>query len=172
MITLHILITGGTLDKDYDEISGALTFPQTHLPQILSQARTTRPIELTELMHKDSLEMTNADREHILNTCIHSPHRHILITHGTDTMVETAQYIMNNQLKLKEKTIVLTGAMRPFALGQSDALFNLGTAFGFLNPTKNAKIPSPEGIFIAMNGQIFSGDEVKKNRKKGIFESL
>ena len=167
---MHILITGGTLDKAYDEIEGELSFPESHLLQMLQQARNTHPVELTELMRKDSLEMTHEDRQQILNACIASPHHKILITHGTDTMVETAQYLIDHQAKLKNKTIVITGAMRPFSLGYSDALFNLGTAFGFLNAAKNAKIPSPEGIFIAMNGQVFVGNQVQKDRAKGIFK--
>ena len=165
MNVLQILVTGGTLDKAYHELTGELYFPETHLPQMLKEARLTRTFDLKVLMQKDSLEMTLADREMTLQACIDSPSEQILITHGTDTMGETADFLSQHRAALTDKTIVLTGAMRPYSFGRSDALFNLGTACGFLAQDNQTK-----GIFIAMNGQIFEAGKVQKNRQKGIFE--
>lgn len=167
MKPLQIFITGGTLDKAYHEPTGELYFPETHLPKMLAEAHLTRLFDLEVLMQKDSLEMTQADREKILMACEKTPAEQILITHGTDTMVATALFLQQHLSQLKRKTVVLTGAMRPYSFSASDALFNLGTACGFF-----AKTPSPAGIFIAMNGQIFEADKVQKNRQKGVFEAI
>jgi len=170
MKPIQIFITGGTLDKAYHEQTGTLYFPNSHLPQMLKEARLQRPFEITVLMQKDSLDMTQADRETLLTACQNSPAEQILITHGTDTMVNTAQFLqqaINFSEPSNHKTIILTGAMRPYSFSQSDALFNLGTAFGFF-----AKNPSPAGVFIAMNGQIFSANKVQKNQQAGIFEAI
>ncbi len=167
MKLLQIFITGGTLDKAYHELTGELYFPETHLSKMLAEAHLTRPFDLEVLMQKDSLEMTQADREKILMACENTPAEQILITHGTDTMVETALFLQQHSAVLKGKTVVLTGAMRPYSFSASDALFNLGTACGFF-----AKNPSPAGIYIAMNGQIFEAGKVQKNRQKGVFEAI
>ena len=157
---IRIIITGGTFDKDYDELHGSLVFRRTHLPQILKQIRCTVPIvvELNQLI--DSLEMGPDNRRQILASCRKSRERHILITHGTDTMVETARLLGEAGLA---KTIVLTGAMVPYAMGNSDAIFNLGCGLA-------AAQLQPEGVYIAMNGRIFSWDRVRKNYEQGTFE--
>jgi L-asparaginase len=181
--SILILVTGGTLDKEYDELTGALVFPETHLTQMLQQARCTLPIEVKVLMQKDSLEMTDDDRDKILHACKASSHLAIVITHGTDTMTQTACHLLANGDQLTGKRIVLTGAMRPYALGRSDALFNLGTALAFAqnppqqlssagNIVENAKIPSPARVGIAMNGRYFPADRVEKDYKKGVFKAI
>ncbi|TXK94678.1 asparaginase [Methylococcaceae bacterium HT4] len=159
---IQIIITGGTLDKHYNELNGELDFPETHIPEMLKQARCSVDIEMQLLMLKDSLEMTEADRDKIKQSCIATDAQQILITHGTDTMVETARCLaaMPN-----DKTIVLIGAMIPYAIKQSDALFNLGSAI-------TAVQLLPAGIYITMNGQVFDWDKVRKDRKAGEFQSL
>lgn len=163
-MSLLLLVTGGTLDKDYLATSGELSFSDTHLPQMLAQAQVTLDIEIETLMLKDSLEMTEQDRQQILQACQNSSANQVVITHGTDTMTDTADYL-NDHFQSLEKTIVLTGAMRPHKLVNSDALFNLGTAI-------MAAQTSKPGIFIAMNGQLFDAGNVRKNRTKGLFEAL
>ncbi len=157
---IHLLITGGTLDKDYDAITGELTFPGTCVPAMLEQARSTVALESTVLMQKDSLEMGDHDRAQILHACRQSPHERIVITHGTDTMTETARHLATAGL---HKVIVLTGAMRPHRLGRSDALFNLGAAI-------MAAQLAPVGVWIAMNGQLLPANQAQKNRQLGRFE--
>lgn len=156
---IAILATGGTFDKEYNEISGALYFKKTHLQEMLSMGRCRLTVRVQVTMMKDSLEMTEADRRRILEACRACEEARIVITHGTDTMVETARFLEGN---LPGKTIVLTGAMIPYTFGSSDGLFNLGSALSF------AQVLS-EGVFIAMNGRFFSARQVRKDRKRGIF---
>jgi L-asparaginase len=159
---VRILIAGGTFDKEYDEITGKLYFKDTHIPEMLKLGRCRLDVQIRTVMMIDSLEMTDSDRELILDHCRKSPEDKIVITHGTDTMVETAQMLAK---KIKEKTIVLTGAMIPYAFGSSDGLFNLGSALSFVQAL-------PPGVYIAMNGKCFSWDKVQKNRERGEFEEV
>lgn len=159
--SIDLLITGGTLDKDYAPLTGELIFDHTHLPSMLQQANCTLAIQTQVVMLKDSLDMTLEDREQLNQLCEQAGSR-IVITHGTDTMVDTAIHLQSNP-SLHHKTIILTGAMRPFKLGQSDALFNLGAALMACQLTN-------KGIFISMNGQLFAADQVQKNRQIGVFE--
>ena len=156
---IQIFITGGTLDKRYNELNGKLSVPETQLPAMLKQARCTAEIDLQPLMLKDSLEMTDKDREDIKQSCISSNAQQIIITHGTDTMVETAKHLAES---IKDKTIVLVGAMVPYTIKQSDALFNLGCAI-------TAVQLMPAGIYITMNGQVFTWDKVVKDKQAGAF---
>jgi len=157
-----VFITGGTFDKTYDEIRGRLSFGETHLPEMLRLGRSRVPVSMQTLMMIDSLEMTDADREAIARRCVDCSESCIVVTHGTDTMVETAAVIAR---AVRGKTVVLTGAMIPYAFGSSDGLFNLGSALSFV------QVLSP-GVYIAMNGQHFSWDNVRKNRETGTFEPL
>jgi L-asparaginase len=159
---IRIFVTGGTFDKNYDEIHGRLTFGDTHLPEMLRLGRCRLDVSIRTLMMIDSLEMTEADRELIVRHCGQSDESRIVITHGTDTMVETAVAIARG---VTDKTIVLTGAMIPYAFGSSDGLFNLGSALSFAQVL-------PPGVYIAMNGQHFAWDRVRKNRETGVFESI
>jgi L-asparaginase len=159
---IRLFVTGGTFDKEYDEIHGRLEFGDTHLPQMLEMGRCRLDVQVRTLMMIDSLEMSEGDRDLIAHNCADVPERHIVITHGTDTIVETAEVLAN---AVTDKTIVLTGAMIPIAFGSSDGLFNLGgalTAVQVLEP----------GVYIAMNGRIFPWNDVRKNRDTGIFEPL
>lgn len=157
---IKIITTGGTFDKEYDEINGALYFKDTHVPEMLALGRCRLETRLATAMMIDSLEMTEAGRRRILEACQQSPEDKILITHGTDTMVETAQVLGQH---IKDKTIVLTGAMIPYAFGSSDGLFNLGSALSFVQVL-------PPGVYIAMNGKYFRWDNARKNRARGEFE--
>jgi L-asparaginase len=159
-MTIRIIITGGTFDKHYDEIKGSLTFKETHLPEILRFVRCTVPIEVELNQLIDSLDMLTANRLSILESCRRAPEERILITHGTDTMVETAAVLGEAGLG---KTIILTGAMVPFIFNNSDAVFNLGCAV-------TAAQLMPCGVYIAMNGRVFSWDNVRKNRELAVFE--
>lgn len=160
---IQIFITGGTLDKCYNELNGALYFPETHLPAMLKQSRCSADIKVQQLMLKDSLEISESDRETIRQSCISSKMQQIVITHGTDTMIETAKHLATNR---QNKTIVLVGAMVPYAIiNQSDALFNLGCAI-------TAVQLLPLGIYITMNGKIFSWNKVFKNKKIGEFKAI
>lgn len=161
-MSVRILITGGTFDKDYDEITGKLYFKDTHMREILVLGRSKLDVKIRTLMLVDSLDMTNDDRAVILDNCKRVPESQIVITHGTDTMTDTARIIANGNI---EKTIILTGAMIPYKFGSSDGLFNFGGALAF------AQSLSP-GVYIAMNGRSFDWDKVKKNRKTGMFEEL
>ncbi|PJC36655.1 asparaginase [Candidatus Peregrinibacteria bacterium CG_4_9_14_0_2_um_filter_53_11] len=161
-MAISIFLTGGTFDKEYDELTGNLFFRDTHVPEMLSMAHTHLDIELRTLMLIDSLDMSEADRLMIADNCAKSPSDEIVITHGTDTMVETARAIAQ---RVEHKTIVLTGAMIPFRFGSSDGLFNLGSALAF------AQI-LPPGVYIAMNGQYFNWDNCRKNKKLGRFEEI
>ena len=156
-----IFITGGTFDKSYNHISGDLFFDKTHIPEMLKRSKCRLNIEVKTLMMIDSLEMTEKDIEKIIEECQKSSSSRIVITHGTDTMVNTAKKIAE---KIKNKTIILTGAMIPYAFGSSsDGFFNLGSALSFVQTLKN-------GIYIAINGQYFDYDKVEKNKLKGYFE--
>jgi len=161
-MSIQIFITGGTFDKEYNEITGKLYFKDTHLEEMLSMARSQLETQITTLMMIDSLDMTNDDRDNILEACKNCLLDKIIITHGTDTMVDTAKFLEKGNL---DKTIVFTGAMIPIDFGSSDGLFNLGSAMGFVQSLES-------GIYIAMNGRCFNYDKVRKNTKTGIFESL
>jgi len=158
---IRIFVTGGTFDKTYDEIRGRLSFGDTHLPEMLRLGRSRVPVSVRTLMMVDSLDMSAADRDVIVRNCAQCEETCIVITHGTDTMVETAAALASG---VSGKTIVLTGAMIPYAFGSSDGLFNLGSALSFVQVL-------PPGIYIAMNGQHFAWDRVRKNRETGVFEA-
>tara|TARA_Y100000814_G_scaffold150859_1_gene109923 strand:- start:656 stop:1153 length:498 start_codon:yes stop_codon:yes gene_type:complete len=157
-----ILVTGGTFDKEYNEITGKLFFNQSHIKEMLDLGRCKIKVDIKNLMLKDSLDMDENDREQILQACLKTNSKKIVITHGTDTMTNTAEILNKN---IKNKTIVFTGAMIPYKFGASDGLFNLGSALTAVQTLTN-------GIYIAINGNIFKSDQVKKNRKEGIFESI
>lgn len=159
---IRLFVTGGTFDKEYDEIHGQLYFEDTHIPHMLELGRCRLDVHVRTLMMIDSLEMTDADRQLIAHNCAEAPEPHIVITHGTDTMVETARVLAEH---VRDKTIVLTGAMIPIAFGSSDGLFNLGGALTAVQ----ALAP---GVYITMNGRIFRSDDVRKNRDTGVFEPL
>jgi L-asparaginase len=159
---LRIFITGGTFDKEYNELDGTLFFKDTHLPEMLKLGRCKVPVEIRTLMLVDSLEMTDADRQIIVEQCRKCKEDRIVITHGTDTMEETAMVLGKS---ITEKTIILTGAMVPYKFGSSDGLFNLGSALAFAETL-------PRGIYVAMNGRCFLWDNVKKNKKTGEFEEI
>jgi L-asparaginase len=159
---IRLFVTGGTFDKEYDEIHGTLDFRDTHLPDMLALARSRLDVRIRTLMMVDSLDMTDADRELIASNCREAPEPHIVITHGTDTMVRTARTLAES---VPGKTIVLTGAMIPIAFGSSDGLFNLGGALTVVQVL-------PPGVYVAMNGRVFDWDDVAKNRDTGVFEAL
>lgn len=161
-MTIRLFITGGTFDKEYDEIHGRLFFKDTHVHEMLRLGRCRADVEVRTLMMVDSLEMSAADREVILQNCRQAGEDRIVVTHGTDTMADTARVLGAAALP---KTIVLTGAMVPYAFGSSDGLFNLGSAISFAQAL-------PHGVFIAMNGCCFTWDNVTKNRAIGVFEAL
>ncbi|MDA0327575.1 MAG: asparaginase domain-containing protein [Gemmatimonadetes bacterium] len=160
--TIRLFVTGGTFDKEYDEIHATLDFRDTHLPDMLAMGRSRLDVQVQTLMLVDSLEMTDADRDVIAASCRDAVEPHIVITHGTDTMVDTARVLAE---KVADKTIVLTGAMIPIAFGSSDGLFNLGGALTVVQVL-------PPGVYITMNGRVFSWDNVRKNRETGVFEAL
>jgi L-asparaginase len=157
---LRILVTGGTFDKAYDELEGRLRFTGTHLPEMLRLGRSRLPIAVQELMLIDSLEMTDAHRAQVLEACRCAPEERLVVTHGTDTLEQTARTVGAAGLP---KTIVLTGAMVPYTFGSSDGLFNLGSALAFAQAL-------PHGTWVAMNGRAFRWDAVHKNRELGVFE--
>ena len=157
---IRILVTGGTFDKEYDEVRGRLFFKDTHIHEMLEKGRSRVPVSIRTLMMIDSLEMTDDDRQVIVRNCQQCGEDRIVITHGTDTMVETAKAIA---AEVEGKTIVLTGAMIPWAFGSSDGLFNLGSAISFAQVL-------PPGVYVAMNGQAFAWHRVRKNRETGFFE--
>jgi len=161
-VTIRIFITGGTFDKEYDEITGRLYFKDTHVVEMLKLGRCRLPVEVRTVMMVDSLDMTEEDRQLIAQNCSKVPEEQIVITHGTDTMVDTARVLA---ARVPSKTIVLTGAMIPYAFGSSDGLFNLGSALAVCQVL-------PSGVYIAINGQVFEWDKVRKNRRTGTFESL
>ncbi|MCL4812123.1 MAG: asparaginase [Vicinamibacteraceae bacterium] len=159
--TVRILVTGGTFDKDYDEINGRLYFHDTHVPEMLRLGRCRQPVVVETLMMMDSLDMTDADRAGIVERAMGCEEAKLVVTHGTDTMVETATALA---ARASSKTIVLTGAMVPYAFGSSDGLFNLGSALSFAQVL-------PPGVYIAMNGRCFTWDRCRKNRELGVFEA-
>jgi L-asparaginase len=158
---IRIVVTGGTFDKQYDELSGRLFFRETHVPEMLRLGRSRLDVIVETAMMIDSLDLDDEGRAAIVTRCAAAPERAILITHGTDTMVDTARALAAASL---EKTIVLTGAMVPYAFGSSDGLFNLGSALSFVQVL-------PPGVYIAMNGRHFRWNEVQKNRTTGVFEA-
>jgi L-asparaginase len=164
MTSICIFVTGGTFDKQYNELTGTLAFKDTHLPEMLRLGRCRVDVSVRTLMMIDSLDMTDADRAVIVSQCRRAAEARILITHGTDTMVETARAVAADEA-LGGKTIVLTGAMVPYAFGSSDGLFNLGSALSFVQVL-------PSGVYLAMNGRYFSWDRVRKNRETGVFEAI
>jgi L-asparaginase len=160
-MAIRVLITGGTFDKTYDEITGRLRFGDTHIHEMLHLGRCRLELEIRTLMMIDSLDMSDADRQLILENCRKAEEAQVVITHGTDTMPETARVLGEAAL---DKTVVLTGAMVPYAFGSSDGLFNLGSALSFVQSL-------PHGVYVAMNGRCFRWDDVVKNRQLGIFET-
>ena len=161
-MTLRLIATGGTFDKHYNELNGVLGFAESHLPEVIKRSRMTVPVALDVLPLLDSLEMGDADRERVLTTCQAASEKAIVIVHGTDTMRETAAVLGAAGL---DQTVVLTGAMIPYSIAKSDALFNLGFACGVAQVL-------PAGVYVAMNGQVFPWDNVTKNRSAGVFQGL
>ncbi len=159
-MAIRIFVTGGTFDKEYNELNGELYFKDTHLPELFKLGRSKVSVEIRTLMMVDSLEMTAMDRDLIADHCRKSVEDKIIITHGTDTMTETAKVLAE---KVSGKTIILTGAMIPYKFGSSDGLFNMGSALAFVQTL-------PQGVYIAMNGRYFNWDNVQKNKKTGVFE--
>jgi L-asparaginase len=157
---IRVIVTGGTFDKAYDAIKGELTFKDSHLPEILAQVRVTVPVEIELNQLIDSLQMQDENRRSVLVACQRASEERIIITHGTDTMAQTAKLLGPERLA---KTIVLTGSMVPFQVQGSDALFNFGTAF-------TAVQLLPHGVYIAMNGRVFGWEAVRKDRSAGVFE--
>ena len=161
-MAIRIFITGGTFDKEYNELNGQLYFKDTHLSDLLEMGRSKVSVEIRTLMMVDSLAMTAEDRELIVHQCTNCDETQIVITHGTDTMQDTAKVLAQ---KITNKTIILTGAMIPIKFGSSDGLFNLGSALAFAQSL-------PAGVYVAMNGRYFNWDNVRKNKQTGIFEEL
>lgn len=157
-----IVAAGGTFEKHYDEIAGKLGFGASVLPTVIARSRISQPVRLKQLPLLDSLDMQDADRKRILQACSRAPEQRVVIVHGTDTMPETARLLGPAGM---DKTIVITGAMIPYDIANSDALFNFGMAFGLVQTL-------PSGVYIAMSGQVFSWDNVRKNRAQGVFETL
>ena len=161
-MSVRIFITGGTFDKEYNELTGQLYFKDSHLPEMLELGRCRVPVDFRTLMMIDSLEMTDMDRELIARHCMDAEENQIIITHGTDTMAETARILEDI---VKNKTVVITGAMIPYKFGSSDGLFNLGSAMAFVQTLK-------PGVYVAMNGRCFHAGNVRKNKQTGEFEEL
>lgn len=161
-MAIRIFITGGTFDKEYNELNGTLFFKDTHLPEMLQLGRCLVEVDIRTLMMIDSLEMTEEDRQLIARHCNQAEEEKIIITHGTDTMPETAAMLAG---LVKDKTVVLTGAMVPYKFGSSDGLFNLGSAMAFVQTL-------PPGVYVAMNGRYFNANNVRKNKQTGEFEEL
>ena len=162
IMPIHIFVTGGTFDKEYNELNGALFFKNTHLQEMLQLGRSRVTVSVTTLMMIDSLDMTDGHRDAVLAACRSTPEDRIVITHGTDTMEVTARVLGQADVR---KTIVLTGAMIPYKFGSSDGLFNLGSALAFVQSL-------PIGVYIAMNGRCFLWDRVRKDRENGVFVEL
>ena len=163
MVPIRILVTGGTFDKEYDELTGRLFFRDTHVEEMLNRGRSRLELAVETVMMIDSLEMDDAGRARVVARCRSAAERAIVVTHGTDTMVDTAQALA--RAALADKTIVLTGAMVPYAFGSSDGLFNLGSALSFVQVL-------PPGVYVAMNGRHFHWNAVRKNRDTGVFEAV
>ena len=161
-MSVRIFITGGTFDKTYNELTGKLYFKDSHLPEMLELGRCLVPVEIRTLMMIDSLEMEDMDRDLIARHCMEADEDKIIITHGTDTMADTARFL---EQKISGKTVVITGAMVPYKFGSSDGLFNLGSAMAFVQTLK-------AGVYVAMNGRCFIANNVRKNKQTGEFEEL
>ena len=161
-MAIRIFITGGTFDKEYNELDGQLYFKDTHISDLLEMGRSKLSVEIRTLMMVDSLEMTDEDRQLIAYQCEQCDETQIVITHGTDTMSDTAVILLK---QVKNKTIILTGAMIPIKFGSSDGLFNLGSALAFAQTL-------PAGVYVAMNGQYFHANNVRKNKQTGMFEEI
>lgn len=161
-MSIRIFITGGTFDKEYNELTGQLYFKDTHLPEMLTLGRCSVDVEMQTLLMIDSLDMNEEHRKLIATACIDANENQIIITHGTDTMTETAEYLAT---RITNKTVILTGAMVPYKFGSSDGLFNLGTALAFVQTLM-------PGIYVAMNGKYFHAGDVRKNTQEGLFESV
>ena len=159
---IQVFVTGGTFDKEYNEVNGSLFFKETHLHEMLDLGRSKLDLSITTLMMKDSLDFVDSDRHLIAKACNDSLADKILITHGTDTMVETAAALAAG---VPHKTVVLTGAMVPYAFGSSDGLFNMGSALSFVQAL-------PPGVYVAMNGRLFPWNNVRKNVEAGVFEAI
>ncbi|WP_395767530.1 asparaginase domain-containing protein [Aquirufa sp.] len=159
---IQILVTGGTFDKEYNELDGSLYFKETHLQEMLEKGRSRLDLQIETLFMKDSLEFTQNERAKIQQACAKASSDRILITHGTDTMTQTAEFLAN---QISDKTIVLTGAMIPYKFGSSDGMFNLGSALAFVQIL-------PPGVYISMNGKIFEAGKVRKNLERGEFEGI
>lgn len=159
---IRILVTGGTFDKDYNELTGQLFFKETHIAEMLRLGRSRVKVSIQTVMMVDSLEMSAADRALIVQNCVQANEKKIVITHGTDTMTDTAAAVA---AAVADKTVVLTGAMIPYAFGSSDGLFNLGSALSFVQAL-------PHGVYIAMNGKCFPWNRARKNRERGEFEEI
>jgi L-asparaginase len=160
---IRILVTGGTFDKEYDELTGRLFFKETHLPEMLRRGRCRLDVDTETVMMIDSLDLDDAGRQQIVDRVRACEEAHVVVTHGTDTMVQTAGALAG--AGIRDKTIVLTGAMVPYAFGSSDGLFNLGSALSFAQVL-------PPGVYVAMNGQHFRWDAVRKNTASGCFEAV
>ncbi|CAA9240864.1 MAG: asparaginase/glutaminase [uncultured Chthoniobacterales bacterium] len=161
-MSIRIIVTGGTFDKEYNERTGQLAFKDTHLAEMLRLGRSRVEVNIRTVMMIDSLEMTDTDRAVIVQNCVQAPEARIVITHGTDTMTETAAAVA---AVVNDKTVVLTGAMIPYAFGSSDGLFNLGSALSFVQVL-------PPGVYIAMNGKCFPAQRCRKNHERGEFEEV
>ncbi len=159
---IRLFVTGGTFDKEYNELTGQLYFKDTHVREMLRLGRCLVDVEIRTLMMVDSTEMTDADRDLILKNCLECPEERIVITHGTDTMAVTARHLGPH---IQDKTVVLTGAMVPYTFGSSDGMFNLGSALAFAQCL-------PPGVYVAMNGRCYCWDNVRKNKATGVFEEL
>jgi L-asparaginase len=159
---IQVFITGGTFDKEYNELNGSLYFKETHVQEMLEKGRSRLDLQTETLFMKDSLEFTDLDREKIQAACTAATSNRILITHGTDTMTQTAEFLAD---RVQDKTIVLTGAMIPYKFGSSDGMFNLGSALAFVQLL-------PPGVYISMNGKIFPAGHVRKNLARGEFEAI
>jgi L-asparaginase len=162
---IRILVTGGTFDKEYNELNGSLFFRNTHVPEMLERGRSKVDVSVQTLMMMDSLDMIEVHRAQIAEACTLAKESRIVITHGTDTIVETATALAAHCSTCPDKTIVLTGAMVPYAFGSSDGLFNLGSALSFVQVL-------PPGVYVAMNGRYFEWNRVRKNRESGVFEAV
>jgi L-asparaginase len=158
---LKIFTMGGTIDKIYFDDLSHYEVGEPQAGEILREARVNFEVEVEEIARKDSLVLTEEDRNRLRTRIQAAPQRLILITHGTDTMVETARHLLG----LADKVMVLTGALTPARFKNSDAAFNLGCAIGALQAL-------PPGVYIAMNGRVFAADKVRKNREAGCFEEL
>jgi len=161
-MAIRLLVTGGTFDKEYDELDGSLVFQDSHVKEMLSLGRCRVPVKVRTLMMIDSLEMGDDERDMILRNCQTCDEEHIVITHGTDTMELTARHLGH---AITDKTVILVGAMIPYTFGSSDGLFNLGAAIAFAQTL-------PHGVYVAMNGRVFPYDRVRKNRRIGEFEEI